>query len=95
MTRRFRLLKLWLFTFFHKFRLDLYLHKRTEVETLFQRRVSLVTDLILLLKYLLLLFCFLFEEERRRKEKEFFTAELQRLKKSLKEESKKIKKPKE
>lgn len=35
------------------------------------------------------------KEERRRKEKEFFTAELQRLKKSLKNESRKIKKPKE
>jgi len=34
------------------------------------------------------------EEERRRKEKEFFYAELNRLKDSLKKESKKIKKPK-
>lgn len=34
------------------------------------------------------------EEERRRKEREFFYAELKRLKESLKKESKKIKKPK-
>lgn len=34
------------------------------------------------------------KEERRRKEREFFTAELERLKKSLKRDSSKIKKPK-